>query len=161
MESLVPVDAAVSTRSDIEAHRVPVVNHDARRTQVSPAFFRIVGDINAAGADVPATILLEPTRSRKRQKIDVFAAANVFQHGSFSNHGWRNIFESLGSLAPLRDESQRVEILWHSQTQPEPPGRAQRVDQDTITFRIVFDGIEEYCGRAPPLRDNIRHTANL
>src|SRR5262249_27472509 len=65
-ESLVPVDAAVSTRSNIEAHRVPVVNHDARRTQVSPAFFGIMGDINAAGADAPTAVLLEPTRGRKR-----------------------------------------------------------------------------------------------
>src|SRR5215510_15267956 len=103
MESLVPVDAAVSTRSDIEAHRVPVVNHDARRTQVSPAFFGIVGDIDAAGADVPAAVLLEPARGRKRQKIDVFAAANVFQHGSFSNHGWRNIV---------------LDLLRHSETNP-------------------------------------------
>src|SRR5262245_34134566 len=151
----------MSTRSNIEAHRVLIVNHDARRAQVSPAFFRIMGDINAAGADVPTAILLEPTRGRKRQKIDVFAAANVFQHGSFSNYGWRNIFESLGFLSPLRDKSQRAEILWHSQGQPEPLGRAQRVDQNTITFRIVFDGIEQYCGRAPPLRDNIRRTADL
>src|SRR5215468_3795808 len=80
---------------------------------------------------------------------------------SCSNHGWRNIFESLGSVAPFRDESQRAEILWDSQAQPEPLGRAQRVDQDTITLRIVFDGIEQHCGRAPPLRDNIRHTADL
>src|SRR5262249_59897891 len=97
-----------------------------------------MGDINAAGADVPAAVLLEPTRGRKRQKIDVFAAANVLQYGSFSNYGWRNIFESLRSLAPLRDESQRAEILWHSQAQTEPLGRAQCADQDTITFRIAF-----------------------
>src|SRR5262249_53475637 len=33
--------------------------------------------------------------------------------------------ESLGSLAPLRDESHRAEILWHSQAQTEPFGRPQ------------------------------------
>src|SRR4030095_8373022 len=118
-ESLVAVDGAVSTWRDIEAHRVLIVNHDAGRAQIGPAFFRIMGDIDAAGPDVPSTVQLKPARRRKSQKIDVLAATNILQHGPFFNHRWRNVFESFRSLPPLRDESQRAKVLWHPQAQPE------------------------------------------
>src|SRR5262245_6135937 len=132
----------MSSRSDIKPDGVLVVDHNASGAQVGPTFFGIVGDVNAASADVPAAILLEPTRSRKRQKIDIFSTMHVLECGSFFNHRRRNMFESLGSLAPLRDKSQRTEILWHSQAQTESLGRPERIDENPIAFWITSDGIE-------------------
>ena len=91
---------------DIETDGVLVVNHHPRRAQISPAFFRIVGNIDAAGADVPSAIQLEPARRRESQKIDVFAAANILQHGPVMNHALAEY--ALRALDRLR----------HSETNP-------------------------------------------
>ena len=63
--------------------------------------------------------------------------------------------------APFGDEFHRVQILRHAETQPEPLGRTQRIDQNAITLRITFYGIEQHRRRATAFVDDIGDTADL
>jgi len=52
-------------------------------------------------------------------------------------------------------------MLRHAETQTEPPGRSQRIDQNAITLRITFYGVEQHRRRAAPLVDDVRDTADF
>ena len=116
-ERFVAMNAAVASRRDIETDGVLVMNHHPRRAQVGPAFFRIVGNIDAAGADIPAAVELEPARRRERQNIYIFAALNIFQHRPVAHHPRRNMLQVLRPATPFGDEFHGAQILRHAETQ--------------------------------------------
>src|SRR5262245_60677927 len=77
----VAMNAPVSSRGNVEPHGILIVNHHPRRAKVGPPFFRVVGDIDAAGSDIPPAVQLKPAWRRKRQDIDILAMLNIFSTG--------------------------------------------------------------------------------
>ncbi len=64
-ERLVAMNAAMAARRDVKADGILVVDHHPRRAEIGPALFGIVGNIDAAGADIPPAVKFEPARRRE------------------------------------------------------------------------------------------------
>ncbi len=64
---------------DIEADVLLVVDHDAVGAAVDPALVGIAGDVEAAGADIAAAVLLVPFRRRELGHVDRVALHDIFQ----------------------------------------------------------------------------------
>jgi len=137
------------------------VNHHTRRAKIRPAFFGIVGDVDAAGADVPAAVELEPARRREFENVDIVAPLNIFQHWTVAHHARRYMLQVLRSPAPFGNEFHGAQILRHAEAQTEPFGRAEGVNEHAVSFRITFHVIEQYRRRAAALIDDIRNTADF
>src|SRR5678816_793484 len=71
------------------------------------------------------------------------------------------MFQLFRAAAPFRYELHRTEMLRHAETQTQPLGRTQRVDQNAITLRITFCGVEQHRRRTTPLVDDVRDPANF
>src|SRR5262249_48195785 len=64
-EVLIPVNATMLARRDVQANVLLVLHHHAVRAGVDPVAVRVLGDVDAAGPDVAAAILRVPERHRE------------------------------------------------------------------------------------------------
>src|SRR6476646_3125646 len=158
---LVPMNSPMPSRRDIEADGVLVMNHHTRTAEIGPAFFGIMCDVYASRADVPAAVQFKPPRRRESQNIHISSALNVFQHRSIAYHARGEMLQLLRPTAPFRNKFHGAQILRHAEAQTEPLGRSQRIDQNAITLRITFHGVEQHRRRAAPFVDDVRDTADF
>jgi hypothetical protein len=162
VEIFLPVDIAVMPRRNIKRQGVMIVHHDAITTKIDPAFIRIAADGNVEGADVAAAIAFVPKRRGQRQDIDVLSLEDVLHHRPRADHSRRNqpgivqtFFPRVDKLIPTIIERQMIsEALalesWVVNAGQDPPAR-----------RIVYDLVEQHCGRWLGVRGNFGHSADF
>src|SRR5439155_556944 len=89
---------AVLARRDVEAELVLVVDHHAIAAEVDPAVVRIAGDVEAAGADVAAPVVLVPLRRGGDRHVDVRAALPLPEDGTILDLAPRRPWRARGPI---------------------------------------------------------------
>ena len=94
------LDAAVFARRNIEADLVLVMDHDSIGAVIHPAFVGILGDIDAAGTDVAATVLVMPERCWELEHVDIAVFVDVIEKPALLNELRRDWLDLLVIVFP-------------------------------------------------------------
>jgi len=123
------------------------VDHDAVRAVIDPAFIGITRDIDAAGADIAAAVLVVPERRRKLEHVDVAILLHVLHKRGFLDELRGHRFDLFIVFLPNPHEIHFGVAGRESESQSQTLARGERIGQHAVALGIAFDVLEKH-GRA-------------
>ena len=158
---LVAVDAAVLAGRDVEADGFLIVNHHPVRAEVHPVLLGIARDVEAAGADVAAAVVLVPDRRRELRHVDVVTHHDVLEDRSATDFPiWDglHLFEAVlqERFAQLELRQARLVAEGHVLAFP-----AEEVGKNAETLRVAGHVVEDDTRRSVRVHGDLRGHADV
>jgi len=138
------VHPAVLARRDVEAELVAVVDHHPVAAQVHPAVIGIARDVEAAGADVAAAVVLVPLRRGEDRHVDVRAALHVLEDRAVLHLDRGDRRDALRHpLLPRPDQILGRGFRVEAEREREAWEPAERVREHPEAFLVAGDLVEQ------------------